>query len=258
MRRQQTLPRWFAVLALLSAGTAPVCAQNVPLWALRDWMWYSERAQADLEKGEYARAEVKLNLAIREITPYPGANRKLMARTYCDLARVLYYQKRSAEAEPLAKWALSVRDADDKSSSDGVFQCLFTLASIHSAQKHYTDAEPLLIRALALQEKELPPGHVNILPTVEQLAMVYRELGKYKEAEPLYLRALAIHERKRPDENLDLADTAEEYAILLRRMNRAENADKWQARAVGIRDTVATKRARAELDTARKELQGFK
>jgi tetratricopeptide (TPR) repeat protein len=221
-------------------------------------MWYSEGGRADLEKGEYARAEIKLNLAIREIKPYPGGNRKLMARTYCDLARVLYYQKRYVEAEPLAKWALSVRDADNTSSSDGVFQCLFTLASIHSAQKHFTDAEPLLIRALALQEKELSPGHVNILPTVERLAMVYREQGKYKEAEPLYLRALAIHERHTPGENLNLADTAEQYAIMLRRMNRALDADKWQARALGIRDTVATKRARAELDAARGELQGFK
>ena len=140
-----------------------------------------------------------------------------MARTYCDLARVFYYQKRYADAEPLAKWALSVRDADKKSSSDSVFQCLFTLASIQTAQEHYADAEPHFKRALAIQEKELTASHVNTLVTLERLAFVLRSQGKYHEAEPLYRRAIAIHERKTPDENLDLADTIDQYVILLRK-----------------------------------------
>ena len=95
-------------------------------------MWYNENGWKDIEKGRYDRAEQKFNMAIKEIQPYSPANRKLMARSYCDLARVLYYQERYADAEPLAKWALSVRDADKKASPDSVFQCLFTLASIHA------------------------------------------------------------------------------------------------------------------------------
>ena len=140
-----------------------------------------------------------------------------MARTYCDLAKALYFQKRYAAAEPLAKWALAVRDADNKASSDAVYQCLFTLASIQCEEKHYSDAEPLLDRALAIQEKELPPGHVNTLYTLDRLATVYREQGKYKDAEPVYLCAIAILERRMPNENLDLAYMAEQYATMLRR-----------------------------------------
>ncbi len=66
---------------------------NIPLGVLRDWMWYSERGRADLDRGEFARAELKLNMAIRTIKPYPGTNHRLMAQTYCDLARVLYHQE---------------------------------------------------------------------------------------------------------------------------------------------------------------------
>lgn len=221
-------------------------------------MWYIERGWADLDKGYYGRAEEKFHMAIKEIKPYAPANRRLMARTYCDLARVLYYEERYAEAEPLARWALSVREADKKASDDAVFQCLFTLALIHVGQKHYSDAEPLLVRALSLQEKDLVPGHVNTLFTLDRLALVYREQGKFTLADPLYQRAIAILERNHPDENLDLADMVEQYAILLTKMKRVDEAQKCQARALTIRDTVATKEARARADRAENKLRGFK
>ena len=153
-----------------------------------------------------------------------------MARTYCDLALALYQQARYAEAEPLAKWALSVRVADRYARPEALFQCLFTLGSIDSAQKHYADAEPLFQSALTLQELVLPEGDVRTLTTLDALATVFREQGKYREAESLYRRELAILERITPEENLDLAYTAEQYAIDLRRMNRADEAQPWEGR----------------------------
>ena len=143
-----------------------------------------------------------------------------MARSYCELARVLYHQKRYADAEPLARWALSVRDSDKKARPDAVFQCVYTLALIQSAQKHYGEAERLFKRALALQEKNLGRDHINSNLILDQLATVYVEQAKYAEAEPLYLRSIAIDERKTPDENLELAETAEKYAASLRLMKR--------------------------------------
>jgi len=233
-------------------------AQNTHLPALRDWQWHTEEAGKYLKKGDYAKAEERINLAIKEIRPYLPETRRLMARSYCELARVLYHQKRHAEAEPLAKWALSVREADNKSSPDAVFRCVYTLALIQSALKHHGEAEPLLKRALALQEKYLGPDHVNSVLILHQLAIVYVEQTKYADAEPLYRRAIAIHERKRPDENVDLAATVDQYVVLLRRMKRFEDADQWHARALTIRDTVATKTARAKADGLEKEFQGFK
>ena len=240
------------------ASASPALAQNVPLAALDNWMWFNENGWKDLENGRYDRAEAKFRRAIKELEPYAPANRKLMARTYCDLARVFYYQQRYADAEPLAKWALAVRDADKKSSSDSIFQSLFTLASIQTAQEHYTDAEPLFKRALALQEKELTASHVNTLVTLERLAFVLRSQGKHHEADPLYRRAIAIHERKTPEENLELADVIDQYVILLRRMHRLDEAEQWQARALKIRDTAASKAVRAKANQATKNLKGFK
>jgi tetratricopeptide (TPR) repeat protein len=261
MQESRKISGLLATLFIMSVHCAPAYAQqNIPINALRNWMWDIDHGLADLENGASVRAASRFIDAIHEIEPYRWANRRLMARTYCDLARALYQQARYAEAEPLAKWALSVRAADRYARPEAVFQCLFTLGAIDSAQKHYADAEPLFQRALALQELVLPEGDVNTLTTLDALATVLREQGKYSEAERLYLRALAILERIMPDENLDLAYTAEQYAINLRRMNRADEAQSWEARALKIREAVAAEqvRERARADALRHYLHGSK
>jgi hypothetical protein len=96
------------------------------------------------------------------------------------------------------------------------------------------------------------------LNTLVRLAFVLRNQGKYHEAEPIYRRAIAIHERRTPEENLDLADTIDQYVILLRKLNRKDDAEKWQARALAIRDTVASKAAKAKSNQVTKKLNGFK
>jgi tetratricopeptide (TPR) repeat protein len=247
-----------AALFMMSVPWTPACAQDViPINALRNYMWYIDRGLADLENGASVLAASRFIHAIHEIEPYPLANRRLLARAYCEVAWALYQQKRYVEAEPLAKWALSVREADRSARPEAVFRCLFALGSIHAAQKHYADAEPRFRRALALHELVLPEGDVNTLTTSDALARVLREQGKFREAESLYLRAVAILERFAPDENLDLAYTAEQYAINLRLMNRTDEAQSWEARALKIREAVAAEqvRARSRADALRHELQ---
>jgi tetratricopeptide (TPR) repeat protein len=255
-----------ATLFIVSVACAPASAQQlrqqqtIPIDAMRNWMWYMDRGLADLEKGASDLAASRFIRAIHELEPYPSANRRIMARSYCELARALYQQARYAEAEPLAKWALSVREADRSARPEAVFQCLFTLGAIDSAQKHYADAEPLFQRALALQELVLPGGDDKTLTTLDALATALREQGKYREAEIIYRRALAILERFTPDENLDLASTAEQFAVNLRRMNRADEARAWEARALRIRAAVAAEQvqARARADALRRYMQGSK
>jgi tetratricopeptide (TPR) repeat protein len=243
----------------LSLALAPaVVAQPNHLPALRDWQDHQEQAAQYLRNGDYAKAEERLNLAIRDIRPYLPGTRRIMAKSYCNLARVFYHQKRYAEAEPLARWALSVRESDKQSNPDAVFQCVYVLGLIQSARKLHVEAEQLLRRSLALQEQSLGRDHINSVILRDQLAGVYIEQGKYADAEPLYLRSIAIHERKTPEENLDLADTALKYAELLRQMKRNADADQWSARARTIRDTAQTKAAKAKADQVAQQFKGFK
>ena len=242
----------------LALGPSAAFAQGLHLDALREWLRNTEEAARFLDTGDYVHAELRLNLAIKAVRPYLPDTRRNMARSYCELARVLYHQKRYGDAEPLARWALSVRDSDAKANPESVFQCVYTLAMIQSAQKHYGEAERLFKRALALQEANLGRDHINSNLTLNQLAIVYVEQAKYADAEPLYLRSIAIHERKTPEENIELAETAEKYAALLRLMKRDYDAGRWQARAQTIRDTVAAKAAKAKADRLADQFKAYK
>ena len=104
-----------------------------------------------------------------------------MARDVLRPGPRFYYQKRYADAEPLAKSArCGVVANDKKSSSDsGLSDLCLALASIRSQRRSTSaDAEPLFKRALALQEKELTASHVNTLVTLERLAFVLQRPGK--------------------------------------------------------------------------------
>jgi Tetratricopeptide repeat len=258
MSLRRTSTQLVGVCLALGLGPTAALAQGNHLGALRDWMRYSDEAARFLDKGDYVRAEQRLKLAIKEIRPYLPDTQRNMARSYCELARVLYHQNRHAEAEPLARWALSVRDSDKNANPEFVFQCVYTLAMIQSAQKHFGEAERLFKRSLALQEENLGRDHINSNLVLNQLATVYVEQAKYADAEPLYLRSIAIHERTTPAENLDLAEAAERYAALLRLMKRSDDAGKWNARARGIRDTVAAKEAQAKANRVAEQFKAYK
>jgi tetratricopeptide (TPR) repeat protein len=260
MRNRQRLCRLLLGFVSISWMVVQASAQDntIPIEVLQYWQHHNNNGWKSFDKGDYVKAAERFDLAIKEIQPYEKVARRLMARSYCDLARALYHQGRAAEAEPLAKWALTVRDEDKKAKPESVFQCVYVLAMVHKAQKHYADAELLLKRALALQEEHTGSGHIGTATTLDQLAIVYSEQGKYGEASLLYRRVLAIYEKMNPDENLDLADAAERFAALLEKMHRPVEAERWKERALKIRDTVATKTAKARADANAKKFKPFR
>jgi tetratricopeptide (TPR) repeat protein len=240
MNQHSKLMAISAVFLAVSPGSTAAFAGDTHLRALRYWMQATGEAAAAFQRGDDARAQERLTAAIAEIRPYLPETQGIMARTYCELARVLYHQRRYAEAEPLARWALSVRDSDNMARPDAVFQCVYVFALIELALKHYAEAEPLLKRALVLQEHNLGPQHINSVVILDELARVCAEQAKFSAAESLYQRSIAIQERETGGENLDLAATADQYASLLARMKRFEYAKQWHARALAIRDKVAS------------------
>jgi tetratricopeptide (TPR) repeat protein len=260
MRNWQRLTRLLLGFVSISGMTASALAQDgaLPPDAVRIWQHHNNIGWRQLEQGNYVKAAERFDLAIKEIRPYEKIGRRLLARSYCDLARALYHQERYAEAEPLAKWALTVREEDTKAKPDSVFQCLYVLAMIHKAQKHYSDAEPLLKRAIAIQEENVGLGHLGTATTLDQLALVYCEQGKNGEAALVYRRILTIYEKTNPDENLELADTAERFSALMAKMHRPVEAERWKTRASTIRDNVATKAAKARADASAKKFKTFK
>ena len=218
----------------------------------------TEEAATYVDKGDYVKAEERLKLAIKEIRPFLPDTQRIMARSYCELARVLYHQKRYAEAEPLARWALSVREADKKAKPDSVFQCVYTLALIQSAQKQHGEAEaaPQAVARTSGKEPGARPHQQHSPP--ESTRDRLRRAGEIRRRRSLYLRSIAIHERKTPDENLDLAETAEKYAALLRRMKARRRGRPMACPRPGDPRHRRDQGGQSQGRSVQKDFQGFK
>ena len=96
-----------------------------------------------------------------------------------------------AEAEPLYKRALAIKEKDLGPEHPLVAASLNNLAKLFKAQGRHAEAEPLHMRALTIREKVLGPEHPSVATNLNNLAELYRDQGRYAEAEPLYSRSLA-------------------------------------------------------------------
>src|SRR4051794_20389709 len=99
-------------------------AQEMPIPVLHDWQYYNNVGWRAVDRGDLDRAAQAFRMAIQIVRPYEARERILMARSNADFARVLYLQKRYAEAESLARWALAVREAHPGNRSEALVQNL--------------------------------------------------------------------------------------------------------------------------------------
>ncbi len=115
------------------------------------------------------------------------------ARKLHDQAKVYAREGRYAEAAPLAKRALAIREKilEKWPEHRDIGASLGLLGVLYTAQGRYTEAEPLLKRALAIW-----PDRLEVL---NSLAKIYWVEGRYAEAKPLEQRARTIREKTRQE-----------------------------------------------------------
>ncbi len=142
MRRNSWILPLLAAMAMMELSSSTGRAGDIPGLALSDWSRHNNMAWQSLNQGKYDCAEQQFRLAIEAIRPYSRDDQRLLARSYMDLARVLYHRGRYADAEPLAEWALIVRDLHPKKNPDAIFQNLYLLAVIHIAKSTTTRPSP--------------------------------------------------------------------------------------------------------------------
>jgi tetratricopeptide (TPR) repeat protein len=118
-----------------------------------------------------------------------------------NLAGLYRMQGRYAEAEPLYKRSLAIRENGYGPDHQDVALILKSLAGLYHHQGRYTDAEPLYKRSLAIREKA-QPDHPDLAHSLNNLAALYDSEGRYAEALNLSRRAVAIL-GKRLDERND-------------------------------------------------------
>ena len=86
----------------------------------------------------------------------------MLRRSLNNLASLYRAQGRYADAEPLYKRSLAIREKTLGPDHPDVAVSLNNLALLYQAQGRYADAEPFYKRSLAIREKALGPDHPDV------------------------------------------------------------------------------------------------
>jgi len=141
-----------------------------------------------------------------------------------------------AEAEPLHKRALAIREEALGPDHTDVAASLSNLAGVYHGEARYAEAEPLYNRALAIFEKSLGPDDPEIAAVLNNLAALYRDEGRYAEAKPLYRRSLEIAEKALGPSHPHVATYLNNLGGLYQSEGRYADAEPRYTRALKIRE----------------------
>lgn len=190
------------------------------------------------------------------------------------LGWVYSQQQRYADAEPLLKQALAIREKAYGPDHPLVATSLNNLAGVYQQQDRAADAEPLLVRVEAIRAKAVGRGMLEALPAeIQELqakgkdakaarladhyvalakerygadqpglvpalleaAFVFQQQGDFGKAEALLKKALAIRVAAFGPRSIEVADSAEELAYLYQSAKRYDEAVRSMKRALSIR-----------------------
>lgn len=164
---------------------------------------------------------------------FEGATRLLNESAFYSEERGQY-----ADAEPLYKQSLIIREKTLEPDHPDVAVSLNNLAAIYYTQGKYPEAEPLFKQSLAIRERVLGPDHPDVATGVNNLALLYKEQGKYAEAEPLYKRSLVIRENALGPEHPKVAIALNNLALLYKSQSRYTESETMYKRALTIDEKV--------------------
>jgi tetratricopeptide (TPR) repeat protein len=196
-----------------------------------EWNQLNAKVIENYQAGKYGVAtEIAIKqLAIAE-SHLPA---ELIATSLNNLAELYRVQAKYAEAEPLFKRSLAIKEKAFGPDHPQVALGLNNLALLYDNQGKYAEAEPLYKRALAIWEKALGSDHPSVATGLQSLALLYRTQGKYAEAEPLYKWVLAIREKALGPDHPCVTDglSLNNLADLYRATDREAEAEKLEKRA---------------------------
>ena len=114
-----------------------------------------------------------------------GPDHPDVAQSLNNLAALYVDQGRYADAEPLYKRALAIREKALGPDHPNVASSLNNLAQLYTTQGRYSEAEPLFKRSVSIFEKALGPDHPDVATPLNNLAGLYDVQGRYDDALPI-------------------------------------------------------------------------
>ena len=188
--------------------------------------------------GKYIEAIPLAEQYVKEIKSRHGDNAPEYAVALYNLATMLRYANRLAEAETLYRRALAIDEAIYGADHPQTATDLNRLAQLLQATNRLNEAETIFRRVLGIREKTSGHDHPETATALNNLALLLQETNRSVQAEQLYRRALVIAERDpTPDQALLMA-TLNNLAALLVNTNRPAEAELHYRRALTMREKI--------------------
>jgi tetratricopeptide (TPR) repeat protein/class 3 adenylate cyclase len=161
------------------------------------------------------------------------------ATALTNMASLYYDSGRDAEAIPLYRQVLEIRERTLGPEHPEISVSLNNLASVYATMGEYEEAESLYLRSLAIREQALGPDHPRVGNALHNLASLYHRQGRLREAEHLYDRALKIREHELAFEvdpkTAQLTDRATRYEL----SGQYNKAQKYYEEALGTEQGIS-------------------
>jgi tetratricopeptide (TPR) repeat protein len=158
------------------------------------------------------------------------------ARILNQVGEYLNERAQYADAEPLIRRALAIREKAFGIEHASVASSLNNLAGLHYNLGKYAEAESIWKRAMAIMEKTGGDVTFSFATGLNNFAELCKKQGKYVEAEPLYQKALAINEKTLGQNHPDVAPGLNNLALLYSCQGKYEEAEQLHRRALEIRE----------------------
>ena len=165
-------------------------SDELPFTAFTDWSFNNNAGWRAISRNQFDVGERHFRAAIQAIRPYDANDPRLLAHSYNDVAWALHKQGRSREAQPLADWALKVREAKVGADAEATAQTLFVLGSIEAELGHLDLAETCFNKTLAIHQIRSGPNSANVISALIDLANVQAARRKFSQAQAAFNRVL--------------------------------------------------------------------
>jgi tetratricopeptide (TPR) repeat protein len=150
----------------------------------------------------------------------------------------LHQAGKYAEALPLARRSLAIRESSLSSEDPRIAKALNNLGRLYQAQDNFREAEASYRRALNIWEKALGLEHPSVATGLNNLGALYRDQGRYAEAEPILKQSLAIWEKVLGPEDPYLATTLTNIGFLYCDLGRYAESEPLLKGGLTIREKV--------------------
>ena len=207
--------------------------------AFSDWNYHNNAGWRAVTREQFDSAERHFRAAVIVIRPHDADDPRLLAHSYNDLAWVLHKQGRSREAQPLADWALKIREVKVGPSAEATAQTLFVLGSIEAELGHLDQAETCFARTLAIHEARYGANSSSVTAALIDLAGAQSARRKFSQAETAFNRVLDTPSRFLADDDPNRALALTGLADLEKTKGETDKAVEHLRKAIAIHERIS-------------------